>query len=666
MPGDEASCTHGHQVFVACLILLAPLFLFGFAALLWALVRAIVGPSSDPGPEVPPFCCPEAIGTIIMLSNLTVDPCNNFIGYACYKKNKVDRQAIVERALASSVLHPTLQGKLRSPVSDILRMDHESCLASAVGNLFTAEHAVKAVVDLFRRWSGTISPHAVDLIKLVGLLQFRYYIFSVFRADSVRWHERNETLFVIAALAAPHILAAGTSYPTEFTEVMFDTANSYTGLNVTRAGLTALIARLQAARNVFDENIYTGKFSLLDEAFPNADMFSWKVILRTFPLIGLEDPSNIVGIVEVLVDKDATVQAAALVYFSVHTAWSMFAREITNMDAAASLVARAAFCGEEIVKLFPLWDVLLTQQMTSPERDAVVLQLFHRVADAVLADAQVTFSAYLISSEVRRVVRGLRVVLAVDMTSPYSHHLPDASDNYFENVLEFRDFHFQVRRINAERGLSGLHRLRHNLFQAFVSRAGSHIVISAGVYTLLNFNATRRGNRVNGAAVNNAAVLGVLLADALWDALIDRKNWDFKTGRKVFFRAYCMRDILGRDLAPDLKHALLSLQSTARAVAAPGWHRRALAFGYYHLSASQVFFVLFVLHHSCQTLDYDDDGLSLSESIRHIGEFCDAFGCASQPQIDWATVCEETSVCEDRRTGLQSHLSRKRGAKAVH
>ncbi|XP_070394532.1 uncharacterized protein [Dermacentor albipictus] len=583
MPGDEASCTHGHQVFVACLILLAPLFLFGFAALLWALVRAIVGPSSDPGPEVPPFCCPEAIGTIIMLSNLTVDPCNNFIGYACYKKNKVDRQAIVERALASSVLHPTLQGKLRSPVSDVLRMHHESCLASAVGNLFTAEHAVKAVVDLFRRWSGTISPHAVDLIKLVGLLHFRYYIFSVFRADSVRWHERNETLFVIAALAAPNILTAGTSYPTEFTEVMFDTANSYTGLNVTRAALTALVARLQAARTVFDENVYAGKFSFLDETFPNADMSSWKPILRTFPLIGLEDPSNIVGIVEVLVDKDVTVQHSALVYFSVHTAWSMFAREITNMKVAASLVARAAFYGEEIVKLFPLWDVLLTQQMTSPDRDAVVLQLFHRVADAVLADAQVTFSAYLISSEVRRVVRGVRVVLAVDMTAPYSHHLPDASDNYFENVLEFRDFHFQVRRINAARGLSGLHRLRHNLFQAFVSRAGSHIVISAGVYTLLNFNATRRGNRtrVNGAPVNNAAVLGVLLADALWDALIDRKNWDFKTGRKVFFRAYCMRDILGRDLAPDLKHALLSLQSTARAVAAPGWHRRALAFGYY-------------------------------------------------------------------------------------
>ncbi|XP_070394534.1 uncharacterized protein [Dermacentor albipictus] len=447
---------------------------------------------------------------------------------------------------------------------------------------------------------------------------------------------------------------------------MFDTANSYTGLNVTRAALAALIARLQAARNVFDENIYTGKFSLLDEAFPNADMSSWKVILRTFPLIGLEDPSNIVGIVEVLVDKDATVQAAALVYFSVHTAWYMFAREITNMEVAASLAARAAFCGEEIVKLFPLWDVLLTEQMTSPDRDAVVLQLFHRVADAVLADAQVTFSAYLNSSEVRRVVRGVRVVLAVDMTAPYSHHLPDASDNYFENALEFRDFHFQVRRINAARGLSGLHRLRHNLFQAFVSRAGNHIVVSAGVYTLLNFNATRGGNRtrVNSAAVNNAAVLGVLLADALWDALIDRKNWDFKTGRKVFFRAYCMRDILGRDLAPDLKHALLSLQSTARAVAAPGWHRRALAFGYYHLSASQVFFMLFVLHHSWQTLDHDDDGLSLSESIGHIGEFCDAFGCASQPQVDWATVCEGPS--EDRRTGLQSHLSRKRRAKAVH
>ncbi|KAH7945645.1 hypothetical protein HPB49_013555 [Dermacentor silvarum] len=646
MPGDEAPSNHGPRVFVTCLVLLAPLLLSGFAALLWTLAHALVGTSSEPNPEVPPFCCPEAIQTIIMLSNLTVDPCNNFISYACYKKSELDRQAIVERALASAVLHPTLQGKLRSPVSDILRMHHGSCLVSAVSNLFTAEHAVKAVIDLFRRWSGTstISPHAVNLLKLVGLLHFRYYIHSIFKTEFALWRGGNETVYVIGALAAPYILTAGPKDSIKYNNVMFEAANSYTGLNVTPAALITLIARLRKARKIFDETLYSGKLSLLDQVFPNADVSSWKVILRTFPLIGMEDPPNLAAIVEVLIDKDASVQAAAFVYFSVHTAWYMFHQEMKNMEVATSLVARASFCGNQIVQMFPLWDVLLTQRMTSPDRDAVVLQLFEKVADAVVADALVAFSARLNSSEVRRVVRGVRVVLAMDMTAPYSHHLPDASDNYFENIMELRDFYFQVVRINSARGLLGLHRSRENLFQAFVSRVGNSIVISAGVYALLNFNATHRGNRtrVNGAVVNNAAVLGILLADALWDALIDRKRWDLKTGQHLSHHAHCMRAIFGRVLAPDLKHPLLSLRSTARAIATPGWHRRVLAFGLHSFSASQIFFMLFALHHSCQTLNLnnDDFGLRVSTAIRHLEEFCDAFGCASR-QVNWATVCEE-------------------------
>ncbi|XP_065303654.2 uncharacterized protein [Dermacentor albipictus] len=647
MPAEEASSTDHPDVFLTNLVLLAPLLLSVIVVLLWTLVHAPVDTSSEPSPEVPPFCCPDAIQTIIMLSNLTVDPCNNFISYACYKKSELDRQAIVERALASAVVHPTLQGKLRSPVSDILRMHHESCLVSAVRNLFTAENAVRAVIDLFHRWSGTpaISPHAADLLKLVGLLHFRYYIYSIFRTNILLRRGSNEMIYFIGAVTAPYILTTGSKDSMKFRNVMFEAANSYTGLNVTRAALMTLITRLRNARKLFEERIYGGKLTFLDEVFPNADMSSWKVILRTFPLIRIEDPPNLAAIVEVLTDKDASVQAAALIYFSVHTAWLVFREEVINTEVAPSLVARASFCSKRIVQLFSLWDVLLTQQMTSPDRDAVVLQLFEKVADAVLADAQTTFSAHLNSSEVRRVVRGVRVVLAVDMTAPYSHHLPDASDNYFENAMEIRDFYFQVRRMNAARGLVELHRFRENLFQAFVSRAGNSIVISAAVYALLNFNVTHRGNRsrINGAIVNNAAVLGILLADALWDALVERAHLDMETSEHLSDRVSCTKVIFGRALAPNLKHPLLSLRSTARIVATPGWHRREPAFGFHRFSASQIFFMLFALHHSCQTLSSNDDdfGLRLSTSIRHLEEFREAFGCASQREVNWETVCEE-------------------------
>ncbi|KAL3248029.1 hypothetical protein MRX96_056717 [Rhipicephalus microplus] len=195
MPRDEASGAHNSHVLLACLTLSAPLLISGFAALLWTLVHALTGTSYKPRPEQPPFCCPEVIETIILLSNMSVNPCSNIMSYACYKKSELDRQAIVQRALASAVLNPTLQGKLRTPVGDILRTHYESCLVSAVSKLFTADYAVKAVIDLFRRWTvkSTSSPRTpVDLIKLSGLLHFRYNIFSVFRTETVRLVERKQ------------------------------------------------------------------------------------------------------------------------------------------------------------------------------------------------------------------------------------------------------------------------------------------------------------------------------------------------------------------------------------------------------------------------------------------------------------------------------------------
>ncbi|KAH6930764.1 hypothetical protein HPB50_018044 [Hyalomma asiaticum] len=649
MPRDDATSTYKPRALVACLILSAPLLLSGFVALIWTLLYALLSTPSKPRPEVPTFCCPEVIETIIVLSNVTVDPCRNIMSYACYKKSELDRQAIVERALASAVFHPTLQGKLRTPVSDILRTHHESCLVSAVSNMFTAEYAVKAVIDLFRRWTGTStsSPHApVDLIKLVGLLHFRYRIFSVFRIWTVRLHGRKETADAIAALSAPYILTADGTSAMKYADAMFEAANSYTGLNVTRTALTKLTDRLQNARKVFDELVYIGRVVDLDYLFPYADMSSWKVILRTVPLIGVEDPPNVQGIVEVLIDKWASVQAAALVYFSVHTAHTAFFEEIRNTEQAASPVVQAAFCNDRVVKLFPLWDVLSTQQMTSPDRDAVVMQLFDRVADAVVADAQVSLSAHLNSSEVRTVLRGVSAVLAVDVTAPYAHHLPYVSDDYFENVMELRDFHFQVRRINDARGLPGLHRFRQTLFEAFVSRVGNHVVISAGVYPLLNFNDSHvRSNRtrLSGAAVNNAAVLGVLLADALWDALIGSERWDLDTREQLKEHAFCIRESAGFILYPALKHPLLSLQSAARAIATPGWNQRVLAFGPYSFSASQIFFMLFVLHHPCQRLDVNDDDVARDVSlfVGFVEEFRDAFGCATRPKVNWTAVCQE-------------------------
>ncbi|KAL1424661.1 hypothetical protein MTO96_019953 [Rhipicephalus appendiculatus] len=572
MPRDDATSAHNSRVLIVCLTVSAPLLLSGFAALIWTLVQALIGTSYKPRPEEPTFCCPEVIETIILLSNVTVDPCSNIMSYACYKKGRAGPPGHRTACTRFGRISPDPPGQ--------------------------AAH--------------TCRRHPEDALRELPRLC------RVFRTETVELVERNEAAYVIVAIPAPDILATGGSDSTKYANAMLEAANAYTGLHVTIAAMTALIIRLQEALYVSAKALYVGRLSALDYVFPFADMSSWKVILREVPLIGMEDPINLVHIVNALRDRRPSVQAAALIYFSVHTTKSVFYEEIRHAEQATSLVAQASFCSEQIVKLFSLWDVLSTQQITSPDRDAVVMQLFDSVAEAVVADAEVAFSEHLNSSR------------SPQCAERRSHRARPRHDS-------------TVRRINAARGLSQVHMHRKTLFEAFVSRAGNHIVISAGVYPLLNFNDTRaRGNRtrLNGAAVNNAAVLGVLLADALWDALINSDRWDPQIRQRLIDHTVCMNELTGFILTANLKYPLLSLRSAARTIATPGWHQRVLAFGPYSFSASQIFFMLFVLHHPCQTLNVNDADVEHEVSVftRYVEEFRHAFGCPV-PSVDWADVC---------------------------
>ncbi|KAK8764688.1 hypothetical protein V5799_032705 [Amblyomma americanum] len=647
MVGDEAANPPGPRCLSAALMLLATLCLSGLAALLWALVHAAID-DAPTLPEVPSFCCPDAIETITALANLTINPCTDFLNYACYKKNELDQKAIAVGVLTSTVLHPTLHGKLRSPVGDLLRMHHRSCLVSAINNLFSPENAVGAIIDIFRRWSGS-TEYTIDLVRLVGLLHFRYNIFSVLKWDRDVLRGTNFTGPVISFLYAPQILSPLAASSIQVEDSMFTAAQRHIGRNIPRAAMSSLIARFRAAKIIFEENIFVGKLSLLDKSIPNANMSSWKDALSSFALIGLEDPPNIERVVHVLIDKDILVQEAALIYFSVHAASLLFYEEVSKEHHTLSLTVRASFCDDQIVKIYPLWDMVSTQQMTSPERDAVVLALFDTVAAAVLAEAEAAFSVIVDINQMRNLLEDVRIVLAANLTAPYGRLLPSLSENYFENKFELREFHYQVKSVNDARRLPGLYRFRSNLFQAFVDRAGAQIVISASVYSLLSFNnGSSGGGSVDGGdtsiSIVNAAVLGVMIADVLWEVLLVATNWPSHTRHDLFQHMRCLHNFTGGVLTTSLRFPVLSLRATLRVVSTPHWHHRATTFGFHSLSASQVFFMLFLVHHSCHSLATGSGkpGMKVSTFLRHFEEFCEAFGC---DQITGA----ERSACKNGR-----------------
>ncbi|XP_070393616.1 uncharacterized protein [Dermacentor albipictus] len=638
MPNDEAPSSSGPRAVVALVVLLATLLLSGLVALVWILMNEFTS-SSGALPEVPPFCCPDATETILTLANLSNDPCTDILSYACYKKSGVDRSAIADRVFTSLVVHPTLQAILRSPVSDIIWWNHKSCLIAGVKNLFTAENAVEAVMDLFRRWSGTSTSTArnVDLIKLVGLLHFRYAIASVLYMYYKLSFEKKESTYVIRVQLAPYIDLEASSAG----HAMFEAARRHAGINATQADVLSLIRRLRMTRKTSDSEHSIVPIPLLGEQFPKEGISTWQEMLSAFPVIAIENPPDVAAVLSILTDKNILVQAAALLYFAIHSTLATFDDEIGQ---EASGVDHAALCEILTMRLSPFWDVLATQQMTSPDRDQVVLEMFNKISEAVIADAQVFFSAHLDANAVRSVVRSIHIVLPENLTAPYKRHLPSISENYFENKFEIRSFYYQVSSTNARRGLSGLYRPRVDLYRTFLVRYGNQIAVASSVYALLSFvNENARGSRslADGAGVINAAVLGVMLADALWDKIFDYAEQETDCWEGLVAHLHCLRRQSGGVVNTELKYTILSLSAAVRAYATPSWDDRAPVFGYHSLSASQVFFMLFFVHHVCLPRGSYGSGVSASALMRNFDEFFKAFDCAGTPMRNAIEACEK-------------------------
>ncbi|XP_065303655.1 uncharacterized protein [Dermacentor albipictus] len=636
MPNNEAPSSSGPRAVVALVVLLATLLLSGLVALVWILMNELTS-SNGKLPEAPPFCCPDAMETILTLANLSNDPCTDILSYACYKKSGVDRRAIADGVFTSLVVHPTLQAILRSPVSDIIWGNHKSCLIAAAKNLFTAENAVEAIIDLFRRWSGTSTSTArnVDLIKLVGLLHFRYAIFSVLYTYYNSTFEKKEFTYVIRVQLAPYIDLEASSAG----HAMFEAARRHAGINATQADVLSLIRRFHRARKNFHDGRSIVPMPQFYEQFPKEGISSWEEILSGVPAIAIENPPEVAAVLSILTDKNILVQAAALLYFAIHSTLATFDDEIRQ---EGSVVDHAALCEYLTMTLFPFWDVLATQQMTSPDRDQVVLEMFKKISDAVIADAQVFFSAHLDANAVRSVVRSIHIVLPENLTAPYKRYLPSISDNYFENKFEIGSFYNQIRSSSALRGFSALYSLRVDLTHTSLVRFGNQIAVTASVYALLNFGKeTAGGSRslAHGADVINAAVLGVMLADALWEKIFDYAEQETDSWEGLVAHLHCLRWQSGGVVNTELKYPILSMSAAVRAYATPSWHDRAPVFGYHSLSASQVFFILFFVHHVCLPRGSYGGGVSASAQMRNFEEFFKAFGCAGTPIRNSADAC---------------------------
>ncbi|KAL1482463.1 hypothetical protein MTO96_033780 [Rhipicephalus appendiculatus] len=100
------------------------------------------------------FCCSDVIQLLASTTNWSVDPCSNFMDFACSHVRHLEENALGIDVVETSVVRPVLLGQLNTAAANRLHTHHRSCLTALVGGELSPENAVRMVVSLFRDWSG--------------------------------------------------------------------------------------------------------------------------------------------------------------------------------------------------------------------------------------------------------------------------------------------------------------------------------------------------------------------------------------------------------------------------------------------------------------------------------------------------------------------------------
>ncbi|XP_065283228.1 uncharacterized protein [Dermacentor albipictus] len=584
------------------------------------------------------FCCSDVMQLLAPISNRSVDPCSNFVDFACYRVKHLDQNKLGMDAVETAVVRPTLRGQLKMAAANRLHTHHRSCLAAFVEGALSPENAIRFVLSMFRDWSG--SAEHIDLLKVLGLLHLRYNLPTVF-AVSFSFRPAHEGSGVdrhsvrISGAYAPRLMASADAVVVENRMVAFLSTHLRQGTSREehqssqsdlRDDILRANFRLQDALQVFDDIVHTGDASLLQQLFPEHDLSSWREVLGDCCdswHLEVQDPQNARNVFHVLEDGQTRSEAFEA-YFAITIAMAVFSEEFTLAERTDDMSLCGKLCDRMARQPQALWDISSATVLTSANLDTSVRMTFDTMTAAVASEASELFANYTDSGSIRELVRSVRLLLPNDIARPYTSILPNLTDSYLQNKFTIRSFLFKVSVLDSARGLGGLRRL-HTL-NRFTARVGGHVVVSPRVYPMLSVD---KGSQT----VVNAASLGVSLADSLWDAVFSRREWSVPLLHRLDAHTSCLQRYVRTELEGRLSYPLLSVRSAVRAVSWPQWHAR--ADDDWKLSASQVFFMLFVLRHACLARDHADKEATLSRRpfMLRVSHFAAAFDCKPAPLL---------------------------------
>ncbi|XP_070394257.1 uncharacterized protein [Dermacentor albipictus] len=606
----------------------------------WALRHALHRETDEPPPlpSTPGFCCEKLVVEMYRRANRTVDACNNFLDHACYHRDGL-AEANAELYHAE-VVHPTLQGILQMPASDVLRVYYISCLKVFSKGTSNTEGAVNAVADMFSSWDGGAELRVVDI---AGILEIK---FGVSLAFTLLLDLKADGCACVAELHRGSEIA-GDFWNAEDEETRASVERSLLtlgerfGVKLTRRDIVEFQLLLSQANQKHDETEpLTGGFDVLGQLFPRASLDKWRLHVDDVcscrcsdnMAVTVNDASAIRTLFDIL--ESPRFHAHSATHLIVGTAVALFEREfLLDSVPGRGTALWTDFCDSSSGGLFELWELVFQQQLTNKEKDNALRSLYDSISGAVIADATDIFASPEDAKEASALISRLRLLLPTQASHWYQIFLPNLTEDYCANVIAIGAFRRKIALHDFDHVVRWMW-LSHTVDDMQANRRGDLIAVSPAVYANMRFEALQE-------TYVNAALVGVQIASILWQALFRHRGWSDAVSQQLDRHAHCLGDHVEHEDPTYVQYPLLSLRSTLRAVAGAGWHRPVKMWGFWKLSPSQLFYMLFYRQYVCINSVHDklyEERARSTHLMRRVLDFCKAFQCHPLP-IDAAAGC---------------------------
>ncbi|XP_064479495.1 uncharacterized protein LOC135392699 isoform X1 [Ornithodoros turicata] len=600
------------------------------------------------------FCCPEIIEALYQVVNLSKDPCTNFHEHTCHRFSQATGtvRRKVMRDVVDSIFQmraPNVAGREvpRSKTARLLGELYGGCLRVAQIDFPTiVSVSVERVLAVLQVRA---VPTQAELLERTLYSSSEWYL--TFFLD-VYYATHSEPGVTIMNIKISDIYYADNLLPRNALEIALATIDRWVGIRVPLDRLLDFMREIQrgphsttskrrdqsmARRPPTEPPESKITFSQLLASQPSVLRESWEYAFSNLSYsqsstIEVTSPKTVFYILGAFLNETRRPEGFALLA-SLGAAYlhpGLWDSEHVSGTGAAQT------CSNIINTYMPLWNDALSFILTSSETDDKVRSIFNSAIDGV---TQVAISIYesQAHSRVRGIINSTKLILPSDRNARginISSKTFTNIKNLFQEMEDAKIVRFyayntinvlklwnEYDRTQALNGIKPDIGTKRNVSEMVIRRIGDYIHVPPAVYTLLHFNDTVH-------RLVNMAVLGVQIADSLWDKIIAGTMNDSTTSLIVSCRN--QNNITRMTDMSNIKFPLLSIWTSALISMDDTWTTMMEGWGLWRVSPSQVFYMLVFYYHICERGAETALGAQLGGLLSALPDFNTAFNCTER------------------------------------